>query len=316
MDSGFRGDDGKGLMVAKRGAGTALLMALAGFTIMSVGDGIVKSMAGQWPAPAVSALRYLFGAIGLGIAVAMVHGKAGFVVPRPWLQIGRAAAVSLATTCFFLGVMSMPLADATAIQFTSPIMTALLSGIVLRERVPAAALGATLLAFIGVLVVLRPNVLELGASAFYPLGAAFGMSWLIMFNRKSAGDAPVLVMQFLLAIFAAPMLVAAASILSLTAGPAFEVPVPSAVVVLKCAAVACLASVGHLLLYAATVRASAAVIAPTTYVQIMMASLLGWLWFGEAPDAATLGGAVLIILGGLWLWRSQAAPPAPEGTPD
>jgi drug/metabolite transporter (DMT)-like permease len=291
-------------------------MALVGFTIMSVGDGIVKSMAGQWPAPAVSALRYSFGAIGLGVAVALVHGRAGFFVPRPWLQVGRAAAVSLATICFFLGVMSMPLADATAIQFTSPIMTALLSGLVLRERVPKAAAGATLLAFAGVLVVLRPNVLELGASAFYPLGAAFGMSWLIMFNRKSAGDAPVLVMQFVLAIFAAPFLVLAATTLSLVGGSGFEVPVPSASVVLKCAAVACLASVGHLLLYAATVRASAAVIAPTTYVQIMMASLLGWLWFGDAPDAATLLGALLIIAGGLWLWRSQKALPVTEGNPD
>lgn len=299
----------------QRGVGTSLLMALTGFTIMSVGDAVVKSMTGEWPAPAVSALRYSFGALGLGVAVAIVHGRAGFFLPRPWLQVGRAAAVSLATICFFLGVMAMPLADATAIQFTSPIMTALLSGLVLRERVPAAAAGATLLAFAGVLVVLRPNVLELGASAFYPLGAAFGMSWLIMLNRKAAGDAPVLVMQFVLAIFAAPFLILAATLLSNVGGPGFEVPVPSVEVVLKCAIVACLASVGHLLLYAATVRASAAVIAPTTYVQIMMASLLGWLWFGDAPDAGTLAGALLIILGGLWLWRSQKARPL-DGMPD
>jgi drug/metabolite transporter (DMT)-like permease len=267
-------------------------------------------------APAIAALRYTLGAIGFAIVVAARLGRTGFHFPRPWLQLGRAAAVSLATICFFLGVMAMPLADATAIQFTSPILTALLSGIVLRERVPAAAAGATLLAFAGVLVVLRPNVLELGAAAFFPLGAAFGMSWLIMFNRKSAGDAPVLVMQFALAVFAAPLLIAAATLLSMIGGPGFAVPMPSLWVVLKCLAVACLASTGHLLLYAATVRASAAVIAPTTYVQLMMASLLGWLVFGDAPDAATVGGAVLIILGGLWLWRSQRSPAAAEGTPD
>jgi drug/metabolite transporter (DMT)-like permease len=167
--------------------GRALGLALLGFTILSFGDAVVKTMTGQWPAPAVSALRYVFGAIGLGIAVAWVHGRAGFVMPRPWLQFGRGAAVGLATICFFLGVMTMPLADATAIQFTSPILTAILSGLVLREPVPRAALFATLLAFAGVLVVLRPNVLEMGAAAFYPIGAAFGMAWLIIFNRKSAG---------------------------------------------------------------------------------------------------------------------------------
>lgn len=296
--------------------GKALGLALLGFTILSFGDAVVKTMAGQWPAPAVSALRYSFGAIGLGVAVALVHGRAGFVVPRPWLQLGRGAAVGLATICFFLGVMTMPLADATAIQFTSPILTALLSGLVLREPVPRAAFLAILLAFLGVLVVLRPNVTELGAAAFYPIGAAFGMAWLIIFNRKSAGDAPVLVMQFVLALFAAPLLVAAAATLSAVAGPGFRITTPSAEVVAKCALVALTASTGHLLIYAATVRASAALVSPMTYVQLIAATALGWAWFGDAPDLATYLGAALIIAGGLWLWRSQAKPPEPDVVPD
>jgi drug/metabolite transporter (DMT)-like permease len=292
--------------------GRALGLALLGFTILSFGDAVVKTMTGQWPAPAVSALRYVFGAIGLGIAVAWVHGRAGFVMPRPWLQFGRGAAVGLATICFFLGVMTMPLADATAIQFTSPILTAILSGLVLREPVPRAALFATLLAFAGVLVVLRPNVLEMGAAAFYPIGAAFGMAWLIIFNRKSAGDAPVLVMQFVLALFAAPLLVAAAAVLSAVGGGGFRIGMPSAEVVGKCALVAFTASTGHLLIYAATVRASAALVSPMTYVQLIAATALGWLWFGDAPDFATYAGAALIIAGGLWLWRSQRPRTAPE----
>ena len=298
------------------GVGAGLLLALTGFSILSVGDAIVKTMAGEWPAPAVSALRYSFGAIGLAAAVALIHGRRGFVFPRPWVQLGRGAAVSLATICFFLGVMAMPLADATAIQFTSPILTAFLSGLVLRERVPRAAWLAILLAFAGVLIVLRPNVTEFGGAAFYPLGAAFGMAWLIILNRKSAGDAPALVMQFVLALVAAPLLVAAASLLSLTAGEGFEIGWPSAEVVLKCATVAFTATVGHLLIYTATVRASAAAVSPMTYVQLLVATGLGWAWFGDAPDLTTYAGAALIIAGGLWLWRAQKPPQQPEGTPD
>lgn len=296
-------------------AGSALLVAAIGFSILSVGDAIVKTMAGEWPAPAVSALRYNFGAVGLVIAVAFYHGRKGFVLPRPWLQFGRGAAVSLATICFFLGVMAMPLADATAIQFTSPIITAILSAVVLGERAPRAAWAAILLAFVGVMLVLRPNVLELGPAAFYPLGAAFGMAWLMIFNRKAAGDAPVLVMQLLLAMFAAPLLLVAASLLALSGAPQFQVPVPSMEVVLKCLTVAFTATVGHLLIYSATVRASAAVVSPMTYVQLLVAVALGWLWFGDAPDAATLGGAALIIAGGLWLWRSQWKPLAAGAQP-
>jgi drug/metabolite transporter (DMT)-like permease len=283
----------------------ALLIALAGFCSLSIGDAVVKSMAGAWPAPAVSALRYCFGAAGLALYVAFAHGRAGFVMPRPGLQLGRGAAVALATLCFFMGVMAMPLADATAIQFTSPILTALLAPFVLGERTRRATWVATLLAFVGVLVVLRPNIMEIGFAALFPIGAAFGMSWLMMLNRMTAGAAPVMVMQFLLAAVAAPLLVAAA--LALHLAGLVEIGWPSAVTVLKCLGVAVFATLGHTLIFAAVGRASASVVAPMTYVQLLVAAGLGWFWFGDSPDAATFGGAALIIAGGLLLWRAQRA---------
>lgn len=285
---------------------SALLLALCGFALLSVGDAVVKSMAGQWPGTAVAALRYTFGALGLAAGVWITEGRRALLVPRPALQFGRGAAVALATICFFMGVMAMPLADATAIQFTSPLLTALLAPLVLGERVPRAAWGATVLAFAGVLVVLRPNVLALGPTALWPLGAAFGMAWLMMLNRKAAGTASVLAMQFVLAAFAAPMLVITAAVLHRTGMPQFQVPPLPLHVALKCLAVACTATTGHLLIYAATVRASAAIVAPMTYVQLLVAASVGWAWFGDAPDAATFGGAALIIAAGLWLWRSQS----------
>jgi drug/metabolite transporter (DMT)-like permease len=297
----------------RQNVGRALLLALVGFSLLSVGDGIVKSMAGDWPAPAVSALRYWIGAIGLAAVVAIRHGRAGFVLPRPALQLGRGAAVALATICFFIGAMAMPLADATAIQFSSPMITAVLAPWVLGERTPRAAFLAIALAFAGVLVVLRPNVLELGAAAFYPIAAAFGMAWLMIFNRKAAGAAPALVMQFVLAAIAAPLLLVAAALLSRL--PAFAVPAPSLEVVAKCATVALTATTGHLLIYTATVRATAAVVAPMTYVQLLVAAAIGWWWFDDRPDLTTIAGAALIIAGGLWLWRSQKVPDVAE-TPD
>ncbi|HEY0027774.1 MAG TPA: DMT family transporter [Allosphingosinicella sp.] len=283
-------------------ARAALLIALVGFFSLSIGDAVVKSLAGQWPAPAVSALRYVMGAVGLGVIVAARMGRSGFVLPRPALQFGRGAAVALATICFFVGVYAMPLADATAIQFTSPIITALLAPFVLGERTTRATWAATLLAFAGVLIVLRPNVVELGAVALFPIGAAFGMSWLMMFNRMAAGDAPVLVMQFVLACFAAPLLLGAAAVY---AGVIAPIPVPGVVVVAKCAAIACFATVGHSLIFAAVKRADASVVAPMTYVQLVVAAGIGWAWFGDRPDLATFGGAALIIAGGLLLWRAQ-----------
>lgn len=298
------------------GVAGGIALALAGFCSLSVGDAVVKSMAGEWPAPAVSALRYTMGAAGFALVVALRHGRSGFVVPRPWLHFARGLAVSLATICFFLGVMALPLADATAIQFTSPFLTALLSGIVLKERVPRGAWAAILIAFAGVIIVLRPNLVEAGAAAFYPLGAAVGMAWLIMLNRKTAGDAPVLVTQFVMALAAAPILIVVATVLALSGLRGFAVPPPSIGVVLKCAAVAVAASIGHLLVYAATTRASAATVAPMTYVQLLVAALLGWLFFRDGLAVASIAGFGLIIAGGLLLYRAQKGETRPAGTPD
>jgi len=172
--------------VAQTSVRSALLLAICGFVSLSCGDAVVKSMAGQWPGTAVSALRYSFGALGLAAVVALAQGRGGFAVPRPKLQLGRGAAVALATISFFMAVMALPLADATAIQFTSPILTGMLSALVLGERAPKAVWGATALAFAGVLIVLRPNLTALGWPALWPLGAAFGMAWLMIFNRKAA----------------------------------------------------------------------------------------------------------------------------------
>jgi drug/metabolite transporter (DMT)-like permease len=301
--------------VHQTSARTALILALCGFAVLSLGDALVKTMAGQWPGTAVAALRYCAGGVGLAIVVAVTEGRSGFRVPMPWLQFGRGAGVSIATICFFLGVMAIPLADATAIQFTSPMITGILSALLLGEKAPKAVWGATALAFIGVLVVLRPNLLALGAPALYPIGAAVGMACLMICNRRAAGAASPIAMQFLVAMMAAPMLIAAAGLFALSGAPQFQIPVPPASVVVKCLVIACTATLAHLLIYMAAVRASAAVVAPMTYVQLLIAAGLGWLLFGTAPDWSTFGGAALIIGGGLLLWRSQKPREVPE-TPD
>jgi drug/metabolite transporter (DMT)-like permease len=119
-------------------------------------------------------------------------------------------------------------------------------------------------------------------------------------------------MQFLVAMMAAPILVAAAGLFALSGVPQFQISVPPASVVVKCLAIACTATVAHLLIYMAVARASAALVAPMTYVQLLVAAALGWLLFGTAPDLSTVAGAALIIGGGLLLWRSQKPKEVPE----
>ena len=292
---------------AKQDTARALAYALAGFALLATGDAIVKTMADEWPASAIAALRYVIGTAGLIVLVAVTYGRAGFIAPLPALQLARGLAVGAATLCFFLSITFMPLADATAIIFTGPLWTALLSALLLRERPTRAMLGATLLALVGTLVILRPNVAALGAAALLPLGSAICMSLLFILNRRVAGLAPVFTMQLVQAAAATPMLIAFAWAGDVGGPPALAVGPPSASVILRCAIVAATATTGHWFIFRATEMAAASTIAPMTYVQILVAIAGGWLLFGDRPDAPMLAGVALIIAGGLWLWRAGRA---------
>jgi drug/metabolite transporter (DMT)-like permease len=301
--------------MARTSARTALLLALCGFSLLSVGDAAVKTMAGQWPGSAIAALRYLFGAAGLTALVAWRYGRAGFVFPKPWIQLGRGLSVGIATAAFFAGLMVMPLADATAIVFTSPIWTVILSFLFLRERPAGAVLVSILLATLGVLTILRPNVLAFGWEALLPLVAAICMASLFILNRQAGGLAPVIVMQLLVAVMALPILLVLAAAGHLSGVAGLGVGWPDWTVAVRCAFVAFAATAGHWCIFRATELASAATVAPMTYVQLLVASAAGILLFGDVPTPALLGGSALIVAGGLWLWRSQRTSTVAE-TPD
>ena len=89
-----------------------LLFALAGFAVLSTGDAVVKSMAGQWSPIAVAALRFVLGAAGLSILLLNKEGPQAFRPAAPWLQIARGVSLAGATICFMSAVFIMHLESA------------------------------------------------------------------------------------------------------------------------------------------------------------------------------------------------------------
>ncbi|MBJ7254191.1 MAG: DMT family transporter [Sphingomonadaceae bacterium] len=286
-------------------ARSGLLYALCGFALLSIGDAVIKSIAGAWPGTAVAALRYAIGAIGLGTLLFLKEGRQGFAMPMPKVQLLRGFSVALATICFFSSIFLMPLADATAIGFTSPMITAIFSAIFLHERTHATKWVAILLAFGGVLLIMRPNVAELGWVAVLPLVAAMSMALVIIGNRAVAGAGAPLLMQFLVASVAMPFVFSAAVIGHFSGVDALVVGMPDWTIIARCTLVAVTASVAHWLIFMGTTRASAAEIAPMTYVQLLIAIGLGIILFGDWPDLMSLAGAGIIIASGLILWRGS-----------
>ncbi len=281
----------------------ALLLAIAGYCILSVGDVLVKTINGAWPGIAVATLRYAFGTVLLGCVLWVREGRAGFTLPRPWVQLGRAVSVSVCATSFFTAIFIMPITEATVITFLTPVVVALFSSLFLKEHAPPAVWIAIALAFTGVLIVLRPEVALIGWAGLLPLATACGMASMMIFNRMIAGTGSALQMQFLISALAVPILMALSLAGHISGIAAFRIAWPETSVILRCAAVACTASLGHALIYKATERVSAAVIAPSIYVQLLVVMSFGFALFGDTPDIAAIGGAALIIGAGVFLWR-------------
>jgi drug/metabolite transporter (DMT)-like permease len=294
-------------IMTSRSGNIGLLLALCGFALLSIGDAVVKSVAGAWPAPAIAGLRYVIGASGLAVLLFCQQGRTGFRVPNPGIQLLRGFSVAIATICFFSSITLMPLAEATAITFTSPMITALLAALILKEPVGKATIMASVIAFAGVLLILRPNFVDLGWAALLPLGSAIGMALLMIGNRAVAGMGSPLQMQFLIAAAAVPMLVGAAIAGHFSGMASLRIALPDWTIIAKCAVVSLSASTAHWLIFLGTTKASAADIAPMTYVQLLVAMVLGIAIFGDWPDLTSLVGSAIIIGAGLFLWHQKPA---------
>jgi drug/metabolite transporter (DMT)-like permease len=279
-----------------------LLYALAGFCTLSIGDAIIKGMAGAWPAPAMAATRYVVGTALLMALVARYEGVAALRLPRDPLQWLRGVAISVAAVGMFLAVWIMPLAEATTIVFTQPIITAVLAMVFLGERARLSTWLATLVAFAGVYLVLRPNFETAGWGVLLPVLSAAGMAVTIIANRKVAGRASVLAMQYYMSVTAMLFLLVASAGAHLTGIEGFRLHWPEWSVVARCAFVGVTATLAQWLIFMGTVKAGAGTVAPMTYGQLLMAVALGWIFFGDRPDLTALAGAVVIIGSGLFLW--------------
>ena len=279
-----------------------LLYALAGFCTLSIGDAIIKGMAGEWSAPAMAATRYVVGAVLLTVLLVRYEGVAALRLPREPLQWLRGVAISISAVGMFLAVWIMPLAEATTIVFTQPVITAVLAMIFLGERARLSTWLATLVAFGGVFLVLRPNFETAGWGVLLPVVSATGMAITIIANRKVSGRASVLAMQYYMSVTAMLFLLVATTGAHFSGLENFQAYWPDWTVLARCVFIGVTATLAQWLIFMGTVKAGAGTVAPMTYGQLLMAVALGLLFFGERPDLTALAGAAVIIGAGLFLW--------------
>jgi S-adenosylmethionine uptake transporter len=233
--------------------------------------------------------------------------RGAIVTPALPLHALRGALIALATLLFFSALKYLPLADAISIFFVEPLILTLLSALFLGEPVGWRRLTAVAVGFAGSLIVIRPSFSALGPPALLPLGTALSFAVYLILTRKLAQHEYPERMQFYAGVFGGIVMTAALAAGSVTDVAVLSFVWPDRLQWVLLAALGVIATGGHLLVVHAFRRAPAGVLAPFQYVEIIGATILGLVFFGDFPDATTWLGVVIIVASGMYVFHREAS---------
>jgi drug/metabolite transporter (DMT)-like permease len=260
-----------------------------GVSLVPLMDGIAKGMAGDFHVLQIVWARFTFHLLWL-LPFLWGYARTHGLVPRhPGLQVLRGGLILGATLCYFSAIALMPIADALALLFISPMVTTVLSPLVLGERVGPWRWSAVIVGFIGALIVVRPGAgVFQWASVLALCAGVFHGCYLLTTRRLAGSTNPVLTLFYTGLVGAL--------------GMTFALPVvwvtPSATDWGLMVALGAFAASGHFLIIRAFDTAPAPVVAPVAYAEIVAATAVGWFAFGDFPAPWTWAGITVIVASG------------------
>ena len=299
-------------------AGVALML---GFCVTApLLDVAAKLASSSVPVGQITAARFVVQCVLMAPFV-LVMGLSMRVAKGQWLALlFRAVLLLVSTFCFIAAIRVMPLADALAIVFVAPFIVLLVGKFYLGEDVGPRRVGAAIVGFAGVLFVIQPSFEVFGAVALFPLGTAVGFAFYILVTRGLSRRLHPVTLQFytglIASLFCLPVLMLAQG-----TGSALLDPVqPQGIAWLWLLGVGFFATLSHMMMTYALSMAPSATLAPLQYLELPVATLLGYLVFRDFPNTLTLTGIAIIIGAGLYmihrervtarqLMTERAAPP-------
>jgi drug/metabolite transporter (DMT)-like permease len=267
------------------------LGALA-FGLFSLMDALVKWLSADYPVPQILLCNALFALVPVGAMVARGGGLPQLRTRRLGLHLVRGVLGTTGGFLAFYAFSRLPLADAYAIIFATPLLITALSVPILGEAVGWRRWSAVLIGFVGVLVMLRPGVAPLGAGSLAALGAACASACAILLVRKLSITETTPSIAFY-------SNVTAVVLVAIVFGRAFVLPSPIDLALMATSGL--LGGTALLVLIAAYRRSPAALVAPFQYSQMLWALLLGALLWSDFPEPAMLLGASIVAGSGLFI---------------
>jgi drug/metabolite transporter (DMT)-like permease len=270
---------------------TGILLILVASLIFAFSDAAAKFVVGSLPPLEIHWIRSL---VVLAVTLPVLLWRKGpgvFRTRHPILQTVRGLCIMAASLLFLTGLIYLPVADASAINFIWPVLITVFSVIMLKEKVGIRRALATLAGFIGMLVIIRPGSASFNWAAVFPLGAAVVWSVGSVLTRKMSADDAAETTILWSAIIAL-----AISSLCLP----FVYVRPTVAELGFCVLIGIGSAVAHAMVVFAYAKAQASVLAPYSYTQLVWAAGAGLIFFGTLPDGWTVAGAVIITASGIY----------------
>lgn len=260
-------------------------------------DTVAKHLSQEMPVGMVVWGRYAFNfAFMLPFLLRRNPGEV-LRVQRLGLVLLRGLQLLCATACFFTAIRYIPLADAVAIGFVAPLFVVALSVPLLGERVGPRRWAAVLVGLAGTLVIVRPGFAEVHWAYGLLIAMAFIFATFVINTRVLTRTEQPLTMLFYTTLVGA-------SGASLLLPFVWQMPTPEQWAMM--AAMGALGGVSHFLLIHAYRVATASLLAPFQYAQIIFAGIWGWLVFGDVPDGWVVAGTLILVASGLYILRREA----------
>lgn len=213
--------------------------------------------------------------------------------------------VSLTIILLFWGLRYLPLANNIALFFIEPMVLTILSVIFLKEKIFYNHIIAVLIGLVGTFIIIRPNFALYGIASFLPIASAICYALYLMSIRMASNLGNSISLQFWVGVIATFFL----SIVILF-GESFNIEVFSfhkidssiwwILLILGIGT-----TIVQLLVSSAFFHAKASTLASFQYLEIISATILGWLMFSEIPDKFTILGALIVIFAGIYLVRHE-----------
>jgi len=289
------------------------ILLMLGFCVLApLGDSIAKLVGDRVPLDHLLVIRFAFQASILLPVVWLTHRPLAMSPRLIRLTAIRTVLHIAGIGCMFTALRYLPIADAIAIAFVMPFIMLLLGKYVLGEEIGPHRLSASIIGFLGTLLVIQPNFAAVGAPALLPLAVAVIFALFMLVTRQMAKEVDPISLQAMSGLMGSAVLIPVALFLRPDTGLIPPSPADWPLLI----ALGTLGTLAHLLMTWSLRFAPAATLAPMQYLEIPFATLIGWAIFNDLPNGLASAGIAVTIGAGLYVIARErhvavTPPPAP-----